>query len=776
MSPKTRGRQDQLQRILMFAMVESIGCAIVTLTYPLMVPSANWSLLRLGAAGLMLLAAVAASLALYRLDVASGLLERLPSHGALPWLAVIGTLSLLVLALEQFNHAVQSHDVTYMAVWLWAALTGFVVLLLCRWEWSEVYKRWPGFWKERVRSIPSWPYSKMVVLLVAALLGGFFGNAIASPTPIVEQGQFLAGIIPYRLDSVHSIYQAKLWNGWAQLAAAGLDIGLSEAILSMAVYVTSGALQFAGLALLMYALTNEALLAWLAPFLILPIMHGFGFAAYQVYFVGGNYGGIGMAFALFVVGLLAVEWYPSGFFLLGLSVASHPSIGVLTGTAVGIVLLLDHRRWAQWFQRGLASLPGLLISVVSLLWQRQHFPVPQLSPAEFQRYQAAAWEFWDVHRSTGVDWRRPEMALLVAVLVLGLMLMIMEPEVDEGPAFVRRIVVAIPLVGMVLVMLVSLPIPALDSLNLLMPARFMNMVFLIAPLFLLGEAYRIRHDATLLWSLIAMLFLWQLYKAIEQGWRLDSILLVESAAILLFDRTARSSALWSALLGAIALSGLAAGMISVIIADFDMTAQVAITAISLVVAWSALGLFWKDYPDDNSILLLGRGATWGLILLSAFLAADHSIQTVTERRITASQEEVDRNAVLAAAVEAEGGLLSVDVYMSQYFTRRFVTLDPFVMNTLAYAPEAGPVAERMLEEVYGIDYFNPPSELREYYRLVPIESIRVVWEKRSPDEWLALGQDYGFTQVISPSAWLLRLPAVFVNESYTLYDLPINER
>jgi hypothetical protein len=106
----------------------------------------------------------------------------------------------------------------------------------------------------------------------------------------------------------------------------------------------------------------------------------------------------------------------------------------------------------------------------------------------------------------------------------------------------------------------------------------------------------------------------------------------------------------------------------------------------------------------------------------------------------------------------------------QLYTRRPVLLT-VALDTLPYAPETGPEMQRVLQDVYGLDLFNPPEEAKGRGAL-PREPHQALWEQNSPDRWKQIAQRWNVTQVLTPAAWTLRLPVAAETSAFRLYRIP----
>ena len=135
---------------------------------------------------------------------------------------------------------------------------------------------------------------------------------------------------------------------------------------------------------------------------------------------------------------------------------------------------------------------------------------------------------------------------------------------------------------------------------------------------------------------------------------------------------------------------------------------------------------------------------------------------------------IDRtnNSVLAAAAAGSGLLLTVgDAHLMQLRTRRPMLIDTGALDTIPYTPGSGPVLERILRDIYGIDLFDPPPELRGAGRL--LEDVhREHWQRYTSEDWRRIRKDYHVTQVLTPADWQLDLPIIAGDLRFLLHDIP----
>jgi len=112
-----------------------------------------------------------------------------------------------------------------------------------------------------------------------------------------------------------------------------------------------------------------------------------------------------------------------------------------------------------------------------------------------------------------------------------------------------------------------------------------------------------------------------------------------------------------------------------------------------------------------------------------------------------------------------------DLHLIQLRTRRPVLIDGGGLDGLPYALEAAALSARILRDVYGIDYFNPPPDARQGGR-IPNQSGRAAWEKFTLQMWRAVRATYGVTEVVVPGDWKLDLPETASGSNVRLYAIP----
>src|SRR5262245_20451114 len=216
--------------------------------------------------------------------------------------------------------------------------------------------------------------AQVAAVLIASGIGGFHAGMVTFPEwqVAVETAQVVAGIVHYPPDNPFYLYHLELWTILHQIGALLLRAGISEIALSKMMSGLLGMISFQAIAMIVYALSRDALLAAGAPFLIAFTRAAEYGVNYPIYLMGTphTYGVIGLSLIALIAGLAGAGWYRTAGFLLGLAPAVHPSVGawfmMTTGAAVA---------WHGWSDRPEMRaalrfvLLGASITAISLLVQ-----------------------------------------------------------------------------------------------------------------------------------------------------------------------------------------------------------------------------------------------------------------------------------------------------------------------------------------------------------------------------------------------------------------------
>jgi hypothetical protein len=128
----------------------------------------------------------------------------------------------------------------------------------------------------------------------------------------------------------------------------------------------------------------------------------------------------------------------------------------------------------------------------------------------------------------------------------------------------------------------------------------------------------------------------------------------------------------------------------------------------------------------------------------------------------------------AVARERRGFVITGGAFqLLQLSTRRPVLIDSGGLDALPYVIATGPRVAEILRDVYGIDFFNPPTEARGS-GVVPAGFNKAVWEGYSRSRWQDIGRRFDVTQVVTSADWNLDLPLTAESQYFRLrlYEIP----
>jgi hypothetical protein len=89
---------------------------------------------------------------------------------------------------------------------------------------------------------------------------------------------------------------------------------------------------------------------------------------------------------------------------------------------------------------------------------------------------------------------------------------------------------------------------------------------------------------------------------------------------------------------------------------------------------------------------------------------------------------------------------------------------------IPYLPQTAGAIARVVEEGYGVSFFNPPPNKRYDPWLEP-NAVRRYWAQLASDDWCRISRDIGIVAVVAPSGWTIRLPILVPGAELTLYSI-----
>jgi hypothetical protein len=588
-------------------------------------------------------------------------------------------------------------------------------------------------------------FGALAVLVVSGLIGLRIG-LVGFPTwhICLETAQVVAGLVRYPVDNPFYIYHTKLWSLVIQTCAVLLKAGLSEITLSLVLSGLLGMISFQALAMVTFAVSRDALVSIAAAVVVFASGATDYGSVYPIWLVGTHhsYGAIGLSTFVLAIGLIGAGFFRSGAFLLGVGPAIHPSVGIWVGSIAVAALawtyvdLRDEVRPAlKYFAAGCA------VTLVSAAIQFAFiYDVPAVDPAAVDRAFATFERLWDAHRRARIEFADTGAMLNRTLGPIALLWLIgVSRDLPRPALFLLRVAAMAGMASVAIVFLTWLPPDRIPmTLSILMPGRLLNLdIVLIGPLLIgLVAAYRHRRSAQVL--LVALLgglllarksLIWRwVAERGGQPWniRLDPVLLFEATALAIL-----CIALWQATRERI---DRAAGPVSRTTPAgwLFQAATLAVFVVALASGWRIVGprSIFRDRTNNP---------------FYETVAADRRGLTVS----------------------------SGSFQLVQLYTRRPVLIDSGALDTMVYAPEGGPATAQIVTDVYGIDFFDPPREMRSS-SLIPHDANRFTWSpsRFSAQRWRELRRTYNVSQIVTRSDYELDLPMVAEGDGLRLYRIP----
>jgi hypothetical protein len=590
------------------------------------------------------------------------------------------------------------------------------------------------------------PAFQAVAVLVVSGLIGFRIGLVGFPTwhICLETAQVVAGLVRYPADNPFYIYHTKLWSLVIQACAVLLRAGLSEITLSLALSGLLGMISFQALAMVTFAISRNALVAIAAAVVVFASgVTDYG-SVYPVWLVGTHhsYGAIGLSTFVLAIGLIGAGFYRSGGFLLGVGPAIHPSVGVWVGSiAVGALAwtYFDMRGEVRPALRYFAA--GCAVTLLSLAIQFALIDdVPVADTAAVARAFSTFERLWDAHRRARIEFADTGATFNRTVGPIAILWLIgFARDLPRPALFLLRVAAIAGMVSVGVVFLTRLPPDSMPmTLSILMPGRLLNLdIVLIGPLLIgLIDAYRHRRSAqvllvgTLAGLLVtskSLIWRWVAERG-AQPWnvRVDPALLFEAAALAILG-----IALWQA--------------------AREPIGRAAEPAPS---RWAA---HWLYPAATFAVLVVALASGWRI-------AGSRSIY----------RDRTNDPFYQAVAADRRGLTVTAGSFqLVQLYTRRPVLIDSGALDTMVYAPESGPALAQIVTDVYGINFFDPPREMRSS-SLIPHDANRFTWSpsRFTAQRWRELRRTYNVSQIVTRSDYELDLPMVAEGDGLRLYRIP----
>lgn len=546
------------------------------------------------------------------------------------------------------------------------------------------------------------------------------------------------------------------------------------------------------------------------------------------------YGVMGTSWVALCWSLYAAGKRRSAAVLAGLAPAIHVTLGLWCLAVAFCTMVLFRRRIdVNWKSTFLWLGVGFTITLISFgIGQYQARHVPTVDPEIRDAYVRAFTDGWDTHRRPAKLLAPAGYYGLCALLLSAVWLRWFRRELSPGSTFMMGSMLVSSIVGLALMISTHfqdyLPTPIVMA----MPVRYINITCFLLPAVVLGLLARRASDTVTLAVLVGCCYLlvlrkyyielelfyvpdcwysmawgtlfllgsawrWGAYDELAQPAKAPRGLLIlrwlsvaamagvggllgqgRKVVIILFASGCGLIAMPTKLRAWCEL-GIWRVLLMLCLAGFCVSATIVVMGYPMATAMTALTaalLLLKHAPTLRLPVIRTSTARWAL---GSGMLAVASTASVLLAHCDASKKycsiyDSDSNPLLRHIEEGEGMILTASsIRLIQLRTRRPVILEGAALNQLPYVPESGPSMNHILNRLYGEDLLKPrpPSWKMERGGLMN-NTGRKLWEKRTPEEWRRLANEFGFTQIVTFKKWKLQLPVVYQSRGLVLYDVP----
>jgi len=585
-----------------------------------------------------------------------------------------------------------------------------------------------------------WP-----IVLVSSTLG-FLAGALIEPTwqDVIEPAQVLAGVVRYLPDNPVYLYSVHTWTILHQLTALAIAAGIHERTLAILVSGGIGALSFAALSLTSRAMGAPALIATLSPVLIYTSGITRLLPGYPVTVLGWpyTYGLTAHGLLLLLLSLLGLRRDRAAALVLGLFPCVHPGVAIwawLIAAGLGVVYRREAITRARvvlpWF------LAGLAVTVVSAVYQ-WGWITPDLSESTppAPELLRGIRQFWDSHRRP-LDWSNLNVLVAIAIPIVFVW---WQRQIGSSWPSQRRSIATSLLIAVAIAVCGDLAIGMLpESVGAIlarpMPRRLLSLPVLGGLAWVIGVCTSPVVPAGV---------------RVLTGWVFAGLTIVSLRTV--GDLTMPRDVVreWIEPLG------------------WDWT-MVAATMMGLVGVAVVAALLFRRRIDSQWEHVSSRAFAGALVVSSLFLLANAAVdgpESLTRVR------DSHTDALLRRTAARPGVLLTAaNLHLIQAATRRPILIDGGALDALIYVPEAATVSERILRRVYDITLTRPGSVEVGADGALPEGHGEDTWPARTLEDWQAIRDRFGVTDVLTDHEWSLRLPLVVRDERLALWHIPARQ-
>ena len=575
------------------------------------------------------------------------------------------------------------------------------------------------------------------ILVILNLVFGFLvGVCHSTWQNAINNSQMVAGVVKYSENHPWYTCIMKTWTIWDQIGAIFLVLGGNERTLSILISGIMGAVFFLAFSTLVYSLCNHLPISVAFPFLMyfLDLDTDFG-VTYPIQLVGSmhSHGVLGQGFGFLILALFCQRKYRIGGFFLGILPSMHAVVGSLLCLTLFICFIWDFKKlWPSFLEAFKYFLWGLLITIISLVvFLNMTADLVPNNWQEISKYVQINARFWDAHRMGGTLLTIGSLIGALGFLFSLSLLTFFKKELPDHAAFPLRIMVVAGIIGGLGCVIYRLPFEFVNSISpyliAAMPSRWTNIVVMgIIPLLVGLSSY---------------------YKD-DLGIQLNLVVFLAALTLIL---TFHPETNWGRLVLATMLFG-TCGLLFLLknpLHKFTFLTKIKIRA---------------SIPKGLAIAIL--------FVVSAGMTYKSGHAFIPNKNKLLGWD----NDKMFGKIYQEGGYLLTAPGLAlplQLYTRTPV-FPGNIIPCLSYTPTVGPMVEKYMKNISGVDIFNPSAEAKRVNGF-PFKEVKSFWQSKTLEEWQTIKEKYGITQIFTLSNWKLRLPVLYGPEKKFLNSLNVSK-
>ena len=586
----------------------------------------------------------------------------------------------------------------------------------------------------------------LIILLISGFFGALLGLLHAQYQWLIEPTQILAGLVKYPHSNPFYIISTKTWNIIHQILALALNLGISERTLSFLLSSIVGMVSFQALAVFSIALSHNLLFSLFTPFFVF-YLHNTAFPGltYPIMLLGSDstYGMLGLSTLILVTALLSLKKYRLGGFLLGLFPAIHATQGLWCNLVIFLVFLLDFKNFKKILKRSYLFLFfGYFISLASLIYHFLYiYDVPHLSHQVLSPYLRAIIIYWGDHYQKFSLLNGNTLRIFASMILSLWGLRFFKKNYSQLFLFRTFIISFFP--AAIFSVVYWLPISKAHlyfSILRLFPARLFNYHVLGSLLLLMGLLWQFKNDFLHQLNLCLLAFFLVIYRLLPEG---DGIQPLPHSSFSGF-------------------MGIVIFLSSLIFVFFAHSKKYSKKYLSTKI---------QKIISKKNLAYLFRKISVYIFALTIFLTFIRAYTTWQKNQKNYFLDSTN-DAFFQKVSQRKGMIIpGPKITWLMLKTRRPLLINGG-MGIFNYAPEGSIKMEKILREVYGIDFFNPPKEILNHGRELPPEKVKPLWENRSLTQWRKIKKEFSVSDVVASADWKLQLPQITASNNLILYTIP----